>query len=198
MASRAASFEVRTQHVRSVGRAVAEARSQVTRPTCAFVFASGSLAEQVEGIADAIHHEAPGLPVVVSGAAGVLTERGQVEAQAAATGLVFGGADVEVVSATGRTEEELGESLARHVSDRSGRRTPTAVAFVRLEGGGPGLLEPLRSVRGSGCLFGAGTLGPGVALVADGAPRLVPGAIAFLRGLGAPHIVASPDRKSVV
>ena len=194
MAQRAASLSVKAQSPERVARAVGEAIAKVGSPSAALCFVSGSLADQLGTVAEAVAGVARGVPVVVVSGAGVLTEQGELEDQAAAAVLAFRGGQAESITAEGSTADELSESLARSLSDRTAKTDPTMITFVRAEGFGPLALEPLRDARGTRHVFGAGAVGhPGVIGI-DAAGRLsTGGAVALLlRGIAPPRIRTSP------
>jgi small ligand-binding sensory domain FIST len=175
-----------------VVRELGQLRDRVGPAAGALVFACGSLGERLGVLAEAVAAARPGMPVLMAAGGGVSTERGEVEDRSAAAILVWAGGRSEVVSIDGASAEELGDGLARLVTDRAGRTTPTVIAFVRPEGFGPSALESLAAARGALHVFGGGSSGGGVATIdADG--RLSRGGAAALvvRGLSPPVIRAS-------
>ncbi len=160
------------------------------------MFVSAGLDPQLEDIAKRIASEAPGIPTALVCGAGVLSERGEIEDRSAATGLVFSGGQVELVVVDGDQPADVGDGLARALSDRSSR---TVAVFCRGDGFAPELLDPLAGGRHSGRIFGAGAVGEtGVyAVHADGSVA-TGGAIAmFAGGLGAPQIRTSPAARII-
>ena len=119
------------------------------RPSGAVVFVAGSLAERVVEVGRAIVKAAPGIPVCLAAGAGVVSERGEVEGQAAATGLVWSGGSAEPFSVSGHNAEALGSRIsdALKTSEANGR-VATALVFARPNGLAPHVLEhPDRNKR---------------------------------------------------
>jgi small ligand-binding sensory domain FIST len=153
------------------------------------VFLGGGLATRLEEVASEIAARRPGIPLVLAGGTGVLSDEGELEEQSAASGVVWAGGRAEACPIDAGAPDALGESLARLLADRTGKTAPTVLVFASPEGFGPGTLLPLRQARGTPYLFGAGTTGsPGSAAIdADG--RVFTGPLAFiLRGIAAPAI----------
>src|SRR4051794_17481169 len=84
MGSVAASWEARTASPDRAAGAFSQAVGQIRSPAGAVVFVSGALADNLEGLARAISALGPKVPVVMVAGGGVLTERGEIEDQAAA------------------------------------------------------------------------------------------------------------------
>jgi small ligand-binding sensory domain FIST len=87
-----------------------------------------------------------------------LTERGEIEDQAAAAILAWSGGSAETLTVQGSNAEDISEALARAIGDRAGRSAPAGLLFVRPDGFGPHVFEPLQQARGLRNIFGAGTL----------------------------------------
>jgi small ligand-binding sensory domain FIST len=153
------------------------------------VFVSGNLAGSLEPVAAAIAERKMNLTVAIAGGSGVLTERGEIEGQPAATGIVWAGGRTELVPLPAGDGNDTTEALVHVLSDRTGRTSPTVLLFLRPDGFGPSSLASLGELRGTGHVFGAGTVGePGSACVhADGRIALGPLAV-IIRGLAPPVI----------
>src|SRR5690349_4040020 len=98
MAALAWSWEAKTSSPERVASALSQAVAQVRNPSGGLVFAGGALAASVSAIAAAIAARCPAIPVAVAGGGGVMTERGEIEDQPAATGIVWSGGRTELVS----------------------------------------------------------------------------------------------------
>lgn len=184
----ASSWEAKTTAPDRVASVLGQAVTSVRSATGALVFVSGTLAERLGATAEAIAALRLPFPIGIAAGAGVMTERGEIEGQSAAAGVVWSGGKTELVTLAG-AGDEIGESLARVLADQTGKTAPTVLCFVRPDGFGPTSLNPLGDLRGTRHVLGAGTAGnPGAAaLFPDG--RVVAGSIAMiLRGLGAPAI----------
>src|SRR5262245_33078439 len=71
--------------------ALAEARTSLKSPAAGLVFVSGALTKNLPAVANRIRAEWRGIPAVVVPAAGVLTERAEIEGGSAAAGLLWSG-----------------------------------------------------------------------------------------------------------
>lgn len=187
------SFVVQTRSPARVARELATTAGRLTRPSGALVFTSGALAEAALDLGRELAAAAPGLPLVVASGAGVLTERGEIDGEPAAAGIVWTGGRAEVLSVPAGGADEALEGLGRALSDRSAKTAPTALVFVRPEGFAPGSLEPLWDARVTRNLLGAGTLGfDPVAVAADGTVGAGRAAALLVRGMSPPVIRTSP------
>lgn len=200
MSPSAFSLLIRGDDPTRVARELALAASRVGRAAGALVFAGGALAGATEAVARALSAAELGVPALVVGGAGVLTEQGELEDQSGAALLVWSGGRTEVAGIDGNGAEELGVALARLVSDRAGRTAPPVIAFLRPDGFGPQVLEPLREARGAAYVFGGGAAGgaPVASVDADGQVSASAGAAMFVRGLSPPVIRSSPACRLVM
>jgi small ligand-binding sensory domain FIST len=198
VAKPAASFALKAPNAARVARSVAECIARVGKPTACLVFASGSLAADLAGVAQAVGEtlrtSAPATPALLVSGAGVLSEQGEIEQQAAATGIVWAGGHAEALAVEAQGPGELGEALVRLLSDRAGRTSPPALLFARAQGFSPDVLEPLREARGVRHVFGGGAVGdPGVlAIDSEGRVRGGAAVLMLLRGSAPPLVRASP------
>jgi small ligand-binding sensory domain FIST len=174
-------------------RAFIQAARRVTRPSGAVIFAAGSVAERVLELGRAVARAMPGLPVCLAAGAGVVSEKGEVEGQSAATGIVWSGGKAEAFSVSGNNAEAVGHQLSTAIraSESPGRLT-TAVVFARPNGLAPHVLEPLGELRRTRVL-GAGTVGeaPIVSVAPDGQVSTGPAGGMVLTGLTTPLVRAS-------
>ncbi|MCC6213578.1 MAG: FIST C-terminal domain-containing protein [Polyangiaceae bacterium] len=194
MGATAASFEVRSQSPAEVAAEVGRAVSSLGRAAGAVVFVSGSLTEQVPAIGHELGRLALGVPLVVASGAGVVSERGELEAQAAATGIVWSGAPAEGIALRGADAPEVGEALGLALSDRLGSRPAPALLLAHPGTFGPESLHPLDGLQGARGLLGAGTVGrhPPVVVHPGGEPEPAEAALLVLRGVPLPAVAASP------
>ena len=133
------------------------------------------------------------VPVVLVPAAGVLSERGEVEGASAATGILWsGGRTTPLVVPEVAPASALAEALGAAASDRA----TTALLFPRADLA-PDALEGLSSLSRDGsrglCVFGAGTVG-GSAVALDAAGRTLRGRVVglALHGVQAPLVEFTP------
>jgi small ligand-binding sensory domain FIST len=189
----AQSFSFAGEDPAKAARALAQAARRVSQPSGALVFAAGALGERLVELGRAVAAAASGIPVCLVAGAGVLSERGEVEGQSAATGIVWSGGRALPFAVTGHNAEAVGSQLSESIrrSETSGRHV-TALVFARPNGLAPHVLEPLGELRRT-CVLGAGTVGaaPVLALAADGTLSPGPAGGMVLTGLTTPLVRAS-------
>lgn len=164
----------------------------VKAPAGGLVFVSGALVAQLAGVVERVRAEWKGVPVVVVPAAGVLTERGEIESASAASGILWTGGQATVVAASDE-RPELGAALAEALVAAAGDRVGTAVLFARPDSFQAEALDALPAVVPKLCILGAGTAGrSAVAVGADG--NAVRGRVTGLvvKGMATPVAEASP------
>lgn len=192
-ATAAQSFSFAGEAPEKAARAFGQAARRVTRPTGAVVFAAGALGEKLVELGHAVSQAMPGLPTCLVAGAGVVSERGEVEGQSAATGIVWSGGQAEPFSVTGHNAEAVGSQLSEAIrkTDSSGR-SATALVFARPNGLAPHVLEPLSELRRTR-VIGAGTVGeaPVLAIGADGRMSPGPAGGMVMTGLTSPLVRAS-------
>jgi small ligand-binding sensory domain FIST len=191
--STAQSFSFTGEDPEKAARNFSQAARRVSRPSGAVVFAAGALGERLIELGRAVSQAAPGIPMCLVAGAGVVSERGEVEGQAAATGLVWSGGNAQPFSVSGHNAESVGSQLSEAIrgSETNGR-SATALVFARPNGLAPHVLEPLGELRRTRVL-GAGTVGdaPVLALGADGQLSPGPAGGMVLTGLATPLVRAS-------
>jgi small ligand-binding sensory domain FIST len=191
----AQSFSFAGEDPEKAARAFIQAARRVTRPSGAVIFAAGSVGERVLELGRAVAQGMPGLPICLATGAGVVSERGEIEGQSAATGMVWSGGKVEAFSVRGSNAEAVGSQLSsaiRRAASESAGRSTTALVFARPNGLAPHVLEPLGELRRTRVL-GAGTVGeaPIVSVAADGQVSTGPAGGMVLTGLTMPLVCAS-------
>ncbi|HEX4477943.1 MAG TPA: FIST C-terminal domain-containing protein [Polyangiaceae bacterium] len=192
MGTSAWSWEIKTSSPERVGSSLGQALSQVRSPAGALVFVSGNLVTELGALGTYIASMRLSVPVAVVAGGGVLTERREIEDQSAAAGIVWAGGRTELIELSSGENEDVGESLARLLGDRTGSSSPTVITFLKPDGLGPSALAALRDLRGTRHVFGAGTVGDLGAVGIEPGGRLMTGSIAvILRGLAAPVIRTS-------
>lgn len=164
----------------------------MSRPSGALVFVSGDLAQHLPELGAQLAEVAAGVPLLVVGAHGVLSERGELEGQTAASGVVWAGGEAEAIGIGVSGEGDVGLALAEALRTRA---TPSASAFVfaRPRGLHAQALEPLTALR-FGALVGGGTVGDDrvLALMPGRAPLVSSAGAMILRGVTPPVVRASP------
>jgi small ligand-binding sensory domain FIST len=189
----AQSFSFAGEDPERAARAFAQAARRVTRPSGALIFTAGRLGERLLELGRAVAQNTPALPVCVVNGAGVVSERGELEGQSAATGIVWSGGSAQAFSVGGQNTEALGSQLASAIraSETPGRHL-TALVFARPTGLAPHVLEPLGELRRTRVL-GAGTVGeaPVVSIGADGGVSPGPAGGIVLSGISMPLVRAS-------
>src|SRR5437773_12144002 len=129
MGSVATSWEIKTPSPERVAGALAHALAQVKSPAGALVFVSGNLVSSLDTVLDEVTKIGAQVSVAVGAGSGVLTERGEIEDQSAASGIVWAGGRTELVELSPGDENDVGPALARLLADRTGKTAPTAVTF---------------------------------------------------------------------
>ena len=189
----AQSFSFAGDDPEKAARAFVQAVRRVSQPSGAVIFAAGALGERLVQLGRAVAHSAPNLPICLAAGAGVVSERGEVEGQSAATGIVWSGGSAHPFSVSGHNAEAVGSQLCEAIrgSEANGR-SATALVFARPNGLAPHVLEPLGELRRTR-VIGAGTVGesPVLAIGADGELNPGPAGGIVLRGLSSPLVRAS-------
>ena len=170
-------------------KALAAVRAEVSSPSAGLVFVSGALAQELEGVAEQVKAAWRNVPVTVVPAAGVLTERGEIEGASAVSGILWsGGKPAPFVIAEGGPPSALREALG----SIAGQKSATALVFAKsdLE---PESLEGISAVAPNLCVFGAGTVG-GAALTLTATGEVLRGRASglVLLGMAAPLVESSP------
>lgn len=192
-------FGVQAERPEKVVQAAMDAWRRKKAPRAGILFVSGRLVEALPQIAAHLARELPRgseptqTPVwLLAAGTGVLTERGELERQSAAAGMVLQGVQALPVLSGPRLEafpDALGEALAA-------RPAGSALAFVRSDGFEEEMLEGLAggSKRELGArVFGGGTTpGQDVFIVRPGEVSSSPGGALVLSGLGPARIVSAP------
>jgi len=189
----AQSFSFAGEDPAKAARGLAQAARRVTAPSGALVFASGALGEKLLELGRAVSQAVPGIPVCLAAGAGVVSERGEVEGQSAATGIVWSGGVARPFSVNGQSAEAVGSRLMEAIrSSETNGKSSTAFVFARPHGLAPHVLEPLSELRRTRVL-GAGTVGeaPIVTVSADGSVSPGPAGGMLLTGLTSPLVRAS-------
>jgi small ligand-binding sensory domain FIST len=168
-----------------LGRTLAGVRGEVSSPTGGVIFVTGTLTQDVAGVAEQARAAWRGVPVCVVPAAGVLTERGEIEGSPAAAGILWSGGKVQPLSLPDSTSPSaLRETLGTLVGPRAG----TVLLFPRSDFSSD-MLEGLGAAVPNACIFGAGTVG-GAAIVVTATGEMLRGRAAGLCILGsAPPLV---------
>ncbi|HEU4581605.1 MAG TPA: FIST C-terminal domain-containing protein [Polyangiaceae bacterium] len=189
MARRAQSFEVRSSNPERVLAGFLAAFEEVPRCSAGIVFLCGALLERHEALARLLAAKGLGVPLLLVGGTGVLSERGEIEGAAAATGLVWSGGSAAIgIIDSNNDDDGLSEGLQGFLADAGERAT--CVLFVPPGGFTPRAIQRLGRCAIGTRVFGGGAVGaPGVIAVgADG--EVVTGrAVAMsFRGLGQARI----------
>src|SRR6185369_13751265 len=131
----AQSFSYAGEDPEKAARACAQAARRVTRPSGAVIFAAGALGERLVELAKAVAQAMPGIPLCLAAGAGVVSERGEVEGQAAATGIIWSGGTTRPFAVSGHNAEAVGTELSQAIrSGESHGRSTTALVFARPSG----------------------------------------------------------------
>lgn len=183
----ARSFTLPVTSLDGLVRPLAAVKGDVAVPTGGLVFVSGAPTQDLAPIAEQIRSAWKGVPVCIVPAAGVLTERGEVEGAAAIGGLLWsGGQVVPLVVEDGAPASALREAIVAVTAGRSA----TVILFPRSDFSSD-MLDGLGSAAPGVRVFGAGTVG-GPALALTGAGEIKRGRAVGLVLLGsAPPLIES-------
>jgi len=157
------------------------------------IFLGGALGERVEEVAGVCAGAELGFPVLVAAGAGVISERGEVEGEPAATALVFRGGRPEALVTAGSNHDEAASALALRLAALGRGQGATALVFARAEGFGVDSIEPLFAARTAN-IVGAGTPGAAPVAAVDREGRVGLGILGALltRGLTPARVRSSP------
>lgn len=178
-----------------IAAGLAEARLGVKAPTAGVVFVSGGLVAQLAATVERVRAEWKGIPVAVVPGAGVLSERGEVEGQSAASGVLWSGGRANVFAASD-DEPDLRAAVVRALGEAGGGRGGTALLFARPDSFRAEAVEAMPEQLGRLTILGAGTAGRS-AVVVDAEGRSHRGRITgmLIGGLAPPIVVDSPACK---
>jgi small ligand-binding sensory domain FIST len=188
----AKSFEVRSASIERTIAALASARAQLSGGGAAILFVSGALLDAQAALARRLADARLKLPILLVGGRGVLSERGEIEGQSAATGLVWSGNNVELGAIDAHSPDD---GLATGVESFLGRvqGRGTVLLFVAPGGFSPRAIQVLGERSLGGDIFGGGSVGnPGVLAISAGGDVVTGRAVAMLLGgLGTARIRTS-------
>lgn len=193
MGARAGSFLARGEGPARVVRTFAEMVRSIGRPSGGLLFVSGELTGKLADLKLRLADAVGPLPVLIATGHGVLTERGEVEGETAAAGLLWEGGETETLVVDDEGGTDLGLSLANALERRVTPRT-TVFSFIRPRGVLPHTLEPLRSLR-CAAIAGAGTATDrGVIALgsSEGGGEPAGAGALLIKGLAPPMMRASP------
>ncbi len=161
----ARSFNLPVTSIDGLVRPLAAVRSDVPAPSGGLVFVSGAPTQELGPIADQVRVAWKGVPACIVPAAGVLTERGEVEGAPAVGGILWsGGKVVPIVVNDGAPATALRDAIVEATAGRSA----TVILFPRSDFS-PDMLEGLGAAAPGVRLFGAGTVGgPALTLTSTG------------------------------
>jgi small ligand-binding sensory domain FIST len=161
----ARSFNIPITSIDGLVRPLAAIRSDVPAPSGGLVFISGAPTQELGPIADQVRVAWKGVPACIVPAAGVLTERGEVEGSPACGGMLWsGGKVVPLVVNDGAPPSALRDAIV----EIAGSRSATVILFPRSDFS-PDMLDGLGAAAPGVRLFGAGTVGgPALTVTASG------------------------------
>jgi small ligand-binding sensory domain FIST len=189
----AATFVHKGPNAARVAAGLVESFRSFKAPSAGLVFVGGSLGDRVQEVAEALAAATLGFPMLVAGAAGVISERGELENEPAATALAFRGGKPEAIVTTAANHEDASSALAQRLTALGRGQSSTAIVFARSEGFSVDSIEPLLAAKMAN-LVGAGTLGSAPIAAIDREGRLGLGMLGALlmRGLTPARVRASP------
>ncbi|HEY4157971.1 MAG TPA: FIST C-terminal domain-containing protein [Polyangiaceae bacterium] len=192
MSQTARSFVVRGGGAAKTARQLSETARSLGRAAGGLLFTCGALGERLPELADALSAARLGFPVLLAAGAGVLTERGELEGESAAAGLLWSGGEAHAATVTGHGDE-LCLAVAAHLRERSPVTARTALVFLNPRGIEPPTLDALRGLERT-TLLGGGTIGdaPVFAIASSGEPTRGTAGILTISGMAPPLCAASP------
>jgi small ligand-binding sensory domain FIST len=194
MSPAARSFSLRAESPARVARAALENINVLERRAGALVFLSGNLGSRILEVADFFRRSPPGVPVLLTAGAGVLSERGEIEGESAASGIAWSGGEAEAFNLDEVDTDSVGASLGRVLLERTRSSAATALVFAEPKRFGSQIA--LASVEGlpNLTLFGGGGTAdlPIVAISKSGAVTHGPLGVMLLRGAYRSIVRASP------
>jgi small ligand-binding sensory domain FIST len=193
VAAPAVTFLQRGPNAARVASQLVDSLGTFPSASAGLVFLGGALGERVEDVAATFGEAELGFPVLVASGAGVITERGEVEGEAAATALAFRGGTPEAIVTAGPTHDDAASALALRLAALGRNQGATALVFIRSEGFGVDSIEPLFAARAAN-IIGGGTPGKAPIAAVDREGRVGLGVLGALlmRGLTPARIRSSP------
>lgn len=193
MAAPAVTFLQRGPNAVRVAAGLVDGFRSFPAASAGLVFLGGPLGERVEDVAGVFGEAELGFPVLIASGAGVISERGELEGEAAATALAFRGGTPEAIVTAGPNHDEAASALANRLSALGRSQGSTALVFARAEGFGVDSIEPLLAARTAN-IVGAGTPGPAPVAAVDREGRVGLGILGALlmRGLTPARVRSSP------
>ena len=189
MSRRAQSFEIRSGSPERVVAAFVAAKDDVARSAAGIVFISGALLDRQEALARLFAARQLHIPLLLVGGSGVLSERGEVEGQSAATGLVWSGgtAEIGVIDASDG-DDGLCQGLEGFLAEVE--RRAAVMLFVPPGGFTPRAIQLLGQRSLGTHIFGGGAVGdPGVIAIGANGELVTGRAVAMsMRGFGVPRV----------
>src|SRR5258707_638505 len=117
----ARSFSTMVNAADGLGRTLAGLRSDVSAPSGGLIFLSGAAAQDVGVIAEQARSAWRGIPTCIVPAAGVITERGEIEGASAASMLLWSGGKVlPLTLADASAPTALRDTMASTIGNRAG------------------------------------------------------------------------------
>ena len=180
-------------------RTLADVRRAVDAPTAGVIFVSGAPAAQATRLAAVAQRAWRGVPTLIVPAAGVLSERGEVERDNAASGILWGGCTATPF-VVGPTPLDFAEGLfdalddsAESVPQGRASRARTVLLFTRSDALHLQSFDPLSAHAPNVCLLGAGTVGgEPVTIFPNGKIETGRAVGLSLTGLSIPIVESSP------
>ncbi len=152
----ASSFSVRSDNVARFARFCCDAVRSIERPAGAVVLLSGALGERIREVVASLERTPPGVPLLVARGEGVLTDKGEIEGQSAAAGIVWSGGEADAFSIAAGERDDLAPALAQALDARARTSSATALVFTEPRSVSARSLGAL-SIPDSLTVFGAGT-----------------------------------------
>jgi small ligand-binding sensory domain FIST len=193
VAGDATTFVHKGQNPARIAVSLVESFRGARSPSAGLVFLGGSLGDRVQEIGEVLAKAGLGIPLLLAAGSGVITERGELEAEPAATGLAFRGGTPEAIVTTAATHDDAASALATRLTALSRGGLATALVFAQAEGFSVDAIEPLLAAKTAN-IVGAGTPDTAPIVAIDREGRLGLGILGALlmRGLSPARVRSSP------
>ena len=150
------------------------------------MFCTGTVASNMREAAGLLAADAPRVPTLFASGPGVLSERGEIDGESAATGIIWSGGSCHINDTA--PQRDLSTQDLEHVLQMRDGFCPRLL-FMRAEGFGPDQLWGLRQRGQYPLLFGAGTYGdPGLVCLDERGVRTAKVACLGLKGISPPNV----------
>jgi small ligand-binding sensory domain FIST len=189
----ATTFVQKGQSPERVAQGLVESFRSVKSPSAGLVFLGGSLGDHVQDVGEALSRAALGFPLLVASGSGVISERGEIENEPAASAIAFRGGSPEAIVTAAANHDDAAEALTTRLNALGRGSLSTALVFAQSEGFSVDSIEPLLGAKTAN-IVGAGTPNSAPIAAIDREGRLGLGILGamLMRGLTPARVRSSP------